>query len=235
LDLYGVDLSVNALQDPSNRENVIIDKEKIDTLIGQHFARHFEDKNRQLTDPTLTTTEFEVQMSEVKEIVERVDKEKATGWTAIPRQIGDREDTELLQAIAQILQDILNSGNFPEVFTCTKLTVIRKDRMKTASLETIRPLQLQDVMKLYFENLAQPELYLLANDDNVTGDVQFGFKKNKGVVYSNRVLSLLLYIIKKLILYNNRNLFLLVYIIIFLIIYVNRNRLYIFTGTIRIS
>ncbi len=47
-------MSVNALLDPSDNETVIVDKEKIDLLIGEHFSKHFEDTNRKLTDPTLT-------------------------------------------------------------------------------------------------------------------------------------------------------------------------------------
>jgi hypothetical protein len=48
------------------------------------------------------------------------------GWASIPRSLGNINDADLHQKIADILEDIINTGIFPEVFNCTRLIVLNK-------------------------------------------------------------------------------------------------------------
>ncbi len=100
LNLYGIDPSVNTLTDPTNSSNIIVDKERIDSLIAEHFAKHFQETNRQLSDPSEQHTNFLVSSEEVSEIMKSVKTDKAMGWAAMPRQIGNFEDLELVDAVA---------------------------------------------------------------------------------------------------------------------------------------
>ncbi len=56
------------------------------------------------------------------------------GWAAMPRQIGDPEDSELTEAVAIMLQKIINSGSFPETLSCTRLIVLNKTPQLTPDL-----------------------------------------------------------------------------------------------------
>jgi hypothetical protein len=43
-------------------------------------------------------------MLEVYSIINQTKQDKALGWAAIPRQIGDEKDQELLEALVNILE-----------------------------------------------------------------------------------------------------------------------------------
>jgi hypothetical protein len=89
LGLYGSDTSVTCIQDPEDAEKVVVEKSKVNRIISDHFGEQFADANRKLTDPSLTHTLFDVQTNEIREIVQRIDKNKAMGWAAMPREIID--------------------------------------------------------------------------------------------------------------------------------------------------
>jgi hypothetical protein len=181
LNLYGIDPSVQCLVDPESEDKVIVDMDRINSIIGAHFREHFRDDNRQLSDPaTAPAAEyFRIARQEVSDIVRKVKKDKAMGWACIPRAIGLPDDEEFTAAVTDILEDITNSGQFPEQLNCTRLVVLNKAPSQTPQLKQLRPIQIADIVKVYFENLALSELTRLANSDFVTGAEQFGFREKK--------------------------------------------------------
>jgi hypothetical protein len=98
-----------------------------------------------------------------------VETNKAMGWSCIPRKIGDKNDKHLVQAIATLLEKFINQGYIDEVFNCTKLIVLNKDVRNLPSLKTLRPIQIADITKIYFESLALNELSTAANNEQITG------------------------------------------------------------------
>ncbi len=69
MNLYGIDPSVSTLVDPEDKNNILVDKEKIDCIIAEHFSKHFQDVNRALDDPSLQHTNFHVSVNEIRKIM----------------------------------------------------------------------------------------------------------------------------------------------------------------------
>jgi hypothetical protein len=102
------------------------------------------------------------------------------GWASMPRQISNPFDKELMQAVRTLLQGIINSGDLPDIFNRTRLIMINKSSRQVPRLSALRLIQVADIMRVYLESLAQPELKRLANSPAVTGEEQYGFKNGKG-------------------------------------------------------
>jgi hypothetical protein len=51
LNLYGTDPSVQCLADPNDEEKILVNADRINHIIGEHFKEHFADANRRLPDP----------------------------------------------------------------------------------------------------------------------------------------------------------------------------------------
>jgi hypothetical protein len=117
-----------------------------------------------------------VSTEEVKEIMRKVKTDKTTGWSCIPRTLENPKDDELVNATALILENIINTGIFPDVLNSTRLAVLNKVPSQMAQLKTLRPIQIADIVKVYFESLAQTELSNFSNNDLITGEEQYGFK-----------------------------------------------------------
>ncbi len=180
LNLYDIDPSVNVLVDPKNPDRIITDKEEINQLVAEHFRVHFSDEARTLPDPRQLKTNFVVGTEEIRAIMHSIKTEKAIGWSTIPRSLGAPGNAQLVEAVRMLMEDIINSGHFPEIFNCTRLAVLNKTPAQTPTLKSLRPLQIADVTRVYLECLAQPELHILANSDRVSGLEQFGFREHKG-------------------------------------------------------
>jgi hypothetical protein len=129
---------VQCLIDPDDEEKIIVDMDKINAIIGDHFKEHFKDSNRQLSNPAVTARSevyFRVHREEVRDIIRQVKKDKAMGWSSIPRALGLPEDDEFVTAVTDILEEIVNSGHFPEHLNCTRLVVLNKAPAQTPQLK----------------------------------------------------------------------------------------------------
>ena len=76
--------------------------------------------------PSDIQTNFTVNNAELKYIMKRINTKKAMSWSGIPRSVVDPDDGELVSSFRIILENILNTGEFPEMFNCTRLKVINK-------------------------------------------------------------------------------------------------------------
>ncbi len=87
-------------------------------------------------------------------IITNIKTDKALGWACIPRALGQTDDNLLINSIIKILENIMNTGIFPNVFNCTRLVALNKVPNQIPELKNLRPIQIADIIKVYFESLA---------------------------------------------------------------------------------
>ena len=149
------------------------------TNIGERLASEIPKVDKEpesFINPTDKTFSFrKIQEKEVFELINKLDKTKATGLDKIPCKILKLAANVVVPSLTLIFNQSIISGVFPREWQSARVTPIIKKGIKTDP-ENYRPISVLPVVAKIFEKLVFNQFYEYLNNNSLLTSCQSGFR-----------------------------------------------------------
>ena len=149
------------------------------TNIGERLASEIPKVDKEpesFINPTDKTFSFKkIQEKEVFELINKLDKTKATGLDKIPCKILKLAANVVVPSLTLIFNQSIISGVFPREWQSARVTPIFKKGIKTDP-ENYRPISVLPVVAKIFEKLVFNQFYEYLNNNSLLTSCQSGFR-----------------------------------------------------------
>ena len=182
-------------KDKSLPEYIIIDGEKItehkeiSNIFNKYFANigtklassiNCRDQTQTfksyLKSPTEKTFSFsKVCEPEVQQILNQMKKKQSRGVDEISSQLLKVIGKEICKSLTLIINQMIETGIYPENFKIAKITPIHKKGDKNV-ISNYRPISLLPTLSKVFERVIHKQLYSYFNNENLLAEQQYGFR-----------------------------------------------------------
>ena len=117
--------------------------------------------------------------TEVRNIAAKLANGKAKGWDNIPSEFIKNSPIEMLEVLTILFNKVKNSGSFPTGWNCGRISLIHKKGLR-AKLGNYRPLTVIIALSGFYSKLLNERLVEVVKTFSLLGEVQNGFRKNRG-------------------------------------------------------
>ena len=129
-----------------------------------------------LKSPTEKTFSFsKVCEPEVQQIINQMKKKQSRGVDEIPSQLLKVIGKEICKSLTLIINQMIETGIYPENFKIAKITPIHKKGDKNV-ISNYRPISLLPTLSKVFERVIHKQLYSYFNNENLLAEQQYGFR-----------------------------------------------------------
>ena len=129
-----------------------------------------------LKSPTEKTFFFsKVCEPEVQQIINQMKKKQSRGVDEISSQLLKVIGKEICKSLTLIINQMIETGIYPENFKIAKITPIHKKGDKNV-ISNYRPISLLPTLSKVFERVIHKQLYSYFNNENLLAEQQYGFR-----------------------------------------------------------
>ena len=116
---------------------------------------------------------------EIKVIASKLSNGKARGWDNIPSEFIKYSPPQMFDLLALLFTKVKNSGTFPSGWNCGRITLIHKKGLR-AKLGNYRPITVIIALSGFYSKLLNERLIEVVETFSLLGEIQNGFRKNRG-------------------------------------------------------
>ena len=136
-------------------------------------------------------------MQEVKTMIKQLKNGKAKGWDTIPNEALKNLPDEMIAMLAILFNKIKNSGSLPEGWNRGRITLVHKYGAREL-LGNYRPITVNISMSGLYSKVLNERLTQVVEEHKLLGEVQNGFRKDRGGADNNFILDTILWKAKAL-------------------------------------
>ena len=130
-----------------------------------------------LQNPTLKKFAFKkVNDNEVLSIINKLKNKKSRGADNISNQLLKTIKQELCKPLTIIINQMIETGVYPEKFKISKITPIYKKNERT-NIANYRPISLLPTLSKIFERVIHTQLYTYFDENKLLSEQQYGFRE----------------------------------------------------------
>ena len=130
-----------------------------------------------LQNPTLKKFAFKkVNDNEVLSIINKLKNKKSRGADNISNQLLKTIKQELCKPLTVIINQMIETGVYPEKFKISKITPIYKKNERT-NIANYRPISLLPTLSKIFERVIHTQLYTYFDENKLLSEQQYGFRE----------------------------------------------------------
>ena len=130
-----------------------------------------------LQNPTLKKFAFKkVNDNEVLSIINNLKNKKSRGADNISNQLLKTIKQELCKPLTIIINQMIETGVYPEKFKISKITPIYKKNERT-NIANYRPISLLPTLSKIFERVIHTQLYTYFDENKLLSEQQYGFRE----------------------------------------------------------
>lgn len=184
---------IEPISEICDREQILRDEKSIATCLNDWFIEKTENLKRSI-DPNLKANPFEklkkrmegrnlsfsfrqVKEWEVKKIISTMKTSKSSGIDGISSFYLKKVKNEITPGLTVLINNSFESGVFPETFKSAKITPIWKKKGDKNDKSMYRPISGLSVLGKVIEALADLQLRVFLENNNLLGTHQHGFRK----------------------------------------------------------
>lgn len=130
----------------------------------------------------------EITSSEVKSILKKLKRNKASGCDEIPVSLIIDGATEIAGPLSHLINRSMEDSVFPSGEKCAKVTPIYKSGDK-ALMDNYRPISVLPVFSKVIERVVYNQIYSYLEDNNLLSKRQFGFRRKSSTQHAVTILS----------------------------------------------
>ena len=112
---------------------------------------------------------------------------KAKGWDHIPNEALKNLPDEMIVMITQLFNMIKKSGSLPEGWNRGRVTLVHKRGLREL-LGNYRPITVLISLSGLYSKVLNERLSLVVEEHDLLGEIQNGFRKERGGVDNNFIL-----------------------------------------------
>ena len=130
-----------------------------------------------LQNPTLKKFAFKkINDNEVLSIINKLKNKKSRGADNISNQLLKTIKQELCKPLTIIINQMIETGVYPEKFKILKITPIYKKNERT-NIANYRPISLLPTLSKIFERVIHTQLYTYFDENELLSEQQYGFRE----------------------------------------------------------
>ena len=131
-------------------------------------------------------------MAEVKEMIVNLKNNKAKGWDSIPNEALKNLPDEMISMVAQLFSKIKLSGTLPEGWNRGRITLVHKYGLREL-LGNYRPITVIISLSGLYSRVLNERLTKVVEKHDLLGEVQNGFRKERGGADNSFILNTILW------------------------------------------
>ena len=152
---------------------------------------HLNDSQQIDPDPAgWLNSDFSV--SEIKKAVKNLQNGKAKGWDMIPNEALKNLPDDMLSMVALLFNKIKSSGSLPTGWNRGRITLIHKYGLREL-LGNYRPITVIISLSGLYSKVLNERLTQVVEKHNLLGEIQNGFRKNRGGPDNSFILNTILW------------------------------------------
>ena len=131
-------------------------------------------------------------VSEVKRAVQSLNNGKAKGWDTIPNEALKNLPDDMLSMVAVLFNKIKSSGSLPNGWNRGRITLVHKYGLREI-LGNYRPITVLISLSGLYSKVLNDRLTQVVEKHNLLGEIQNGFRKNRGGPDNSFILNTILW------------------------------------------
>ena len=134
--------------------------------------------------PANTRLQFKcITETETLKAIDNLENKNSSGHDGISNKLLKLTKKELSKSLTLIINQIITTGIFPDLFKKSKITPLFKKGDQSLLLN-YRPISLLPTISKLFERILFDQMYTYFNTNRLLAEQQYGFRKNHSTEYA---------------------------------------------------